>query len=545
MRPIGKLERLARERHERDLQLSRLAEGHPRGLWFDEAAADRVVQFIERYCRHHEGEWAGQKIRLEEWQKRDVIRPMFGWKRRDGLRRFRTAYVEIPRKNGKSLLCSALGLYLLVADGEPGAQIYASATKKDQAKIVWDGAEKMVARSPDLQRFIKRFRSAGGTLVCERMGSKFSPLGADSKTLDGLNPHANLVDELHAHRDRSVWDVLDTAMGARRQPLTVAITTAGTYDEESIGWQQHDHAVHVLEGAYEDDTFFAYIAALDEGDDPLSVQTQQKANPNYGVSVKPDKLVEQAQKARREPSFFNEYVRLHLNGWTQQVTRWLPIEPWLACYRRDFDERAFVGRDCIAGLDLSSTSDLTAFVLIFQGEDGMLDVIPRFWLPRETIDNAAKVGRTYYAQWEREGYLKATPGNVVDYDFIRAEIGRLAADYRITEIAFDPYNATQMSNNLAADGFTLVLTRQGFLTISEPSKLLEVKVMSGKLRHGSPVLHWNGLNASIESDAAGNIKPVKDIQRTNKIDGISALATALSRIVGAESPTLVGDLAIV
>ncbi len=542
MRPVGKLERLARERNDRDLALACSPSGHPRGLWFDDAAADRVVQFIERYCRHHEGEWAGQKIRLEEWQKRDVIRPIFGWKRRDGTRRFRTAYVEIPRKNGKSLLCSALGLYLLVADGEPGAQVYASATKKDQAKIVWDGADKMVARSPDLKRFVKQFRTAGGTLVCERMGSKFSPLGADSTTLDGLNPHANIVDELHAHKDRGVWDVLDTAMGARRQPLTIAITTAGTYDEESIGWQQHDHAVHVLENAYEDDTFFAFIAAMDEGDDPLAVETQQKANPNYGISAKPDKLAEQAEKARREPSFFNEYVRLHLNGWTQQITRWLPPEPWIACFRGDFDEKALGGRECIGGLDLSSVSDLTAFVLLFRDDNGMIDVLSRFWLPRETIDDAAKKGRNYYAQWEKAGYLKATPGAVIDYDFIRAEINALATEYRIGKIAYDPYNATQMSNNLQADGFEMVLTRQGFLTISEPSKLLEVKIMSGKFRHGSPVLRWNGLNVAIDTDAAGNIKPVKDVQRTNKIDGISATVTGLSLIVGQESDEHRGPL---
>jgi phage terminase large subunit-like protein len=238
VRPLGKYEQLARARQTRDL-------ASPRGFIYDEKAAARVVGFIEKYCKHYEGEWGGKPIRLEDWQKRDVIGPIFGWKRADGTRRFRTAYIEIPRKNGKSFLCSALALYLLIADGEPGAQVYSSATKEEQAAIVWKGAMEMVKASPDLSRFIEihgENKKTGGTIFCHRTRSYFRPLGADSTTLDGLNPHAQIVDELHEHKDRRVWAKLQTATGARRQPLTIAITTAGVYDPTALGWQQHKYA---------------------------------------------------------------------------------------------------------------------------------------------------------------------------------------------------------------------------------------------------------------------------------------------------------------
>jgi phage terminase large subunit-like protein len=378
---IGRLERLARERHAKDLALCTEVDengclrGHPRGLYYDPAAAERPIVFIEQYCKHHKAEWAGKPLILEEWQKADVIRPLFGWMRADGTRRYRTALIEIARKNGKSELVAALGLYLLIADGEPGAEIYASATKKDQAKIVWDTAEAMVKKSTRLQKYVRTHRSNGGTLYCDRIGSFFVPLGADSKTLDGLNPHANLVDELHAHENRSVWDVLITALGARRQPLTVAITTAGVYDQESIGWQQHDYGVQVLEGTWDDDGYFVFICAMDDGDDPHSEEAQQKANPNLGISPKLSYIQEQSETAKRQPSFYNEYLRLHLNAWTQQVTRWLPPEAWEACEgglhgkealeARPAREKELLGRECFGGLDLASKLDLAAFALLF------------------------------------------------------------------------------------------------------------------------------------------------------------------------------------
>jgi phage terminase large subunit-like protein len=332
------------------------------------------VQFIERYCKHHKGEWAGKPLLLEEWQK-DSGSAAFGWLRATGPA-VPTPTSRSRGRTGSRTLAGALGLYLLVADGEAGAEIYSSATKKDQARIVWDDGAAMVkkrARSSSAREGVPqqpRRASAPG-----RSSSRWAPT---LDTLDGLNPHGNIVDELHAHKDRGVWDVLDTAMGARRQPLTLAITTAGTYDPESIGWQMHDYAVKVLEGVIEDDAFFAFIAAADEGDDYFSEAAQQKANPNWGVSVKPDYLAKQAQKAQRQPSFTNEYLRLHLNVWTQQVTRWLSLEQWNACdpaaagadaprSSRSRARSALEGRLCFGGLDLSTKLDLAALVLAFPG----------------------------------------------------------------------------------------------------------------------------------------------------------------------------------
>lgn len=531
-RPLGKYERLAHERQERDLK-----DGAARGLTFDAEAGDRVVEFVERYCKHHKGEWAGKPLKLEEWQK-FIVRTVFGWKRADGTRRFRTCYAEVPRKNGKSTLIAAVGLYLLVGDNEPGAEVYSSATKRDQARIVWSDAAAMVRASTELKRFVKAYRS---NLSCQRLGSKFEPLGADGNTLDGLNPHGNLVDELHAHKDRGVWDVLDTAMGARRQPLTIAITTAGTYNAEAIGWQMHDQATKVLEGVFADDSFFAFIAAADEGDDFFSEVAQQKANPGYGVSVKPDYLAKQAEKAKRQPSFTNEYLRLHLNIWTQQVTRWLPLERWTECdpvepSRELAAERetSLEGKPCFGGLDLSTKLDLSAFALVFPGEGDTIDVVCRFWLPEATAQAYARKGRRHYETWARDGWLTLTPGDVVDYEFIRAEVNALAKRFSVQTVAFDPWGSTDVATRLLGDGVPMVECRQGFKTLSEPSKDFEARIVGKKVRHaGNPVLRFCVSNAVVSTDAAGNIKPDKE-KASDKIDGVVACVMALSRLIVAK-----------
>jgi phage terminase large subunit-like protein len=532
---VGKLERLAKERHARDLELARAPGGHPRGLWFDDAAADHVVQFVEMFCRHSKGEWAGQTIRLEEWQKADVLRPLFGWKRADGLRRYRTGYVELGRKNAKSTIAGAVGLYLLVADKEQGAEVYSSATKRDQARIVWEAAEAMVKQSPELKRFVKLFRNS---LVCEQTGSKFMPLSADSNTLDGLNPHGNIVDELHAHTDARVWAVLDTAMGARRQPMTLAVTTAGVYDEESIGWQKHDLAEKILTGVIQDDAFFAFIAAADEDVDPLGPRAWEMGNPNIDVSVKRAYLEGQAEKARQSPSFYNEYLRLHLNRWVQQVTRWLSIEKWKACGGKPQRVGDWSGRECWGGLDLSRKLDLTSLVLVSKSEDGGFDALARFWLPEERVAEEVKKGRTFYADWVRAGWLTVTPGNVVDYAWVRREINELRDEgLSIQDLAYDPYNATQLVSELGEqDGFRMVEFGQGFKSMSEPAKSLEALVEGGNLSHGDhPVLTWCAANVSVKTDSAGNIKPHKDVLSANKVDGIVALIMALGRATASDA----------
>ena len=528
-RVLGKWERLYRERMERDRR-----EAPARGLRFDREAGDRVVRWVERYCHHFTGEWAGKRIVLEEWQ-REVTREVFGWMREDGLRRFRTAYIEIPRKNGKSTWSAPLGLYLMVGDGEPGAQVFASATKRDQAKIVWGSALQMVRRSPDLRAVITEYHSA---LVDEANAARFEPLGADSKTLDGLNPHGNIVDELHAHKDRGVWDVLDTAMGARRQPLTIAITTAGLFDPTSIGWEQHDYATKVLEGTFDDDAFFAYIAAADEGDDYFSEETQRKANPNYGVSVKPDYLAAQAAKAQRQPSFLNEYLRLHLNVWTAQASRWLSLEQWDRLATR-VDLESLRGRVCFGGLDLSSKLDLTALVLAFPEDDGSVLLVPRFWLPEDRVKEELLKGHAHYQNWMQGDHLIATPGAVIDQEFIRSEVNKLSSMFDLRELAYDRWGATALATRLAEDdGRPLVEFGQGYRSMSEPAKDFEGRIISGRLRHdGNPVLRWCVSNVTVRSDPAGNIKPDKETS-TGKIDGVVAAVMGLARanLAGSDSP---------
>lgn len=537
-RAVGKFERLCRERHERDLKLCSKKGGHPRGLVYDLEAGERVVKFVERFCKHHKGEWAGQPLLLEDWQK-DIIRQAFGWLRADGSRRFRTMYIEVARKNGKSEIAGALGLYLLVGDNEAGAEVYSSATKKDQARIVWKTAAEMVKASPELKRFIKAFQSS---LVVERSSSLFQPLSAESNTLDGLNPHGNIIDELHAHRDRGVWDVLDSAMGARRQPMTIAITTAGIYDKEGIGWEMHDYATKVLEGTFEDDSFYAYIATPDEGDDHFGEIAQQKANPNWGVSVKPSFIAKQAEKAQRQPGFLNEYLIKHLNVWTQQAKRWLPMDKWAKCEAEvpvtadrfalaAERERALIGKTCRGGLDLSSKLDLTALVLEFPKPDDVVELVCRFWLPEERVKEALQKGMKHYETWQRQGWLKTTPGDVIDYEFIRKEVNDLAKLYNIKELAFDPWGAMDLATRLTGDGVQMVECRQGFKSLSEPSKDIEARIVQGKVQHmNNPIMWWCASNAVVVADPAGNIKPDK-AKAAERIDGVVGWVMARSRSI--------------
>jgi phage terminase large subunit-like protein len=539
-RAVGKYERLCFERHERDLALTQQPGGHPKGLRYVPELGERAVQFVERFCRHHKGEWAGRPLLLEEWQRR-IVRIIFGWVRADGTRRFRTAYVEVARKNGKSLLASGLGLYLLVADQEPGAEIYSFATKEEQARLLWLEAGKTVTKSELLKRHVKVLADS---ITFDAAGGFFKPLGSDSDTQDGLNPHAGIADELHAHKTRGMWDVIQSGMGARREPLMVAITTAGVFRPESIGWEKHDYAQKVLDGVFEDEAFFAFIAAPDEGDDHFGDVALQKANPNWGISVKPAWLRERAEEARALPSALNEYLRKHLNVWSQQSTAWLSLEDWRACdpmpLPREDHERSLEGLSCRAGLDLSSKLDLTALVLEFETERGR-ELLCRFWLPEDRATDEEQRGRTHYAQWAREGWLTLTPGNAIDYDYIKAELARLSKRYRILELAFDPWGAQKLVNDLVKEEIAslepgterpvCVECGQGYKSLSEATKDFEVSVVTGKLKHnGHPVLRWCANNVVVVQDEAGNVKPNK-AKATGKIDGIVAAIMARSRSI--------------
>lgn len=509
----GQLVRLACQRHLDD-------KATPRGMSWDADAAQLAIDFFS-HLTHHKGEWAGLRIRLEPWED-FIIGSLFGWKRADGTRRFRDAYIEVARKNGKTEIASGVGLLLAFFDKEGGAEVYAAATKRDQAKIVWDEAARMVKASPTLRA---RIRSTVGSLFIEGSASKFAPLGADADTLDGLNVHGSLVDEVHAHRNRALWDVLGTASGARRQPMRFAITTAG-YDRKSLCWELHTFGMSVLgglEGPAADATF-VYIATLDDGDDPFDEAVWPKANPNLGVSVKVDEMREQASRAQAMPGARNAFLRLRLNVWTEQADRWADMESWDACKAAPVfatDQRRF------AGLDLASTRDIAAFLLIAPSDDGYLDVRPYFWCPAEGIRQRSQRDGVPYDVWADQGLITATPGNVTDYDRIRSDIRDIADDLGLGPIGYDRWNASQLVNQLQEDGAELVPVGQGFQSLSSPMREVEKLMLGKRIRHGGhPVLRWMVSNLQASQDPAGNLKPDRE-KSADKIDGFAALLDAV------------------
>ncbi|MGE5553307.1 MAG: terminase large subunit [Betaproteobacteria bacterium] len=497
-------------------------------FWFDEAAADRAVEFFERFLRHVKGKWAGCRFELQDWQRDDIIRPLFGWKRKDGTRRYRVAYIEIPRKNGKSTLSAGIALYLLFADGEPGAEVYSAAADRDQAAIVFETAKAMVEASPALRKRSEIYKRA---IVVPTTGSSYKVLSADAPTKHGLNAHGIIFDELHAQPNRELWDVLTTSTGAREQPLVVAITTAG-YDRNSICWEQHEYAEKVLKGVIDDPSFFAYIAAADEKDDWRDPATWKKANPGLGVTVKLDYLEQEARRAAEVPAYQNTFRRLHLNQWTQQAERWLDIAAWDAT-AGEVDPDELIGRPCYGGLDLASTTDIAAFELVFPPteEDPDFRVLSYFWVPKDNIRDRVTRDRVPYDVWAKQGLIEATEGSVIHYGAIRQKIENLAAIYPIKEIAFDRWGATQLSQELDDAGFTVVPFGQGFSSMSAPTKELLNLVMAKRLHHGgNPVLRWMADNMVVKQDPAGNVKPDKS-KSTQKIDGIVALIMALDRAI--------------
>lgn len=501
-------------------------------FWFDEAAADRAVHFFERFLKHHKGKWAGAPFQLLDWQRDRVIRPLFGWKRRDGRRRFRTAYIEVPRKNGKSTLAAGIALYLLFADGEFGAEIYSAAADRDQAAIVFDTAKTMVEMSPALRKRCEIYKRS---IVVPKTRSVYRVLSAEAYTKHGINAHGIIFDELHAQPTRDLWDTLTTSTGAREQPLVVAITTAG-YDRQSICWEQHEYARQVLEGVIDDPSFLAVVYAADEGDDWRDPKVWAKANPSLGVTVKLEYLRREAERAAQVPAYQNAFRRLHLNQWTQQETRWLDLAAWDAC-DGPVDPKALEGRECYAGLDLASVADVAALVLVFPPQgDELYQVLPFFWIPEENMMERSRRDRVPYDAWVRDGLIRATEGNVIDYRQIIADIEALGERFHIREIAFDRWGAFQVQQQLEGAGFTMVAFGQGFKSMSPPTKELLKLVLARKLAHGGhPVLRWMADNMVVDQDPAGNVKPNKAKSR-EKIDGMVALIMALDRAIRHQQP---------
>lgn len=489
----------------------------------EQAAADRAVSFFSLALTHVKGEWAGQPLELQEWAYDEIIRPLFGTLNEDGTRQYRTVYVEVARKNAKSTIAAGVALYLLVADNEPGAEVYSAAADKDQAAIVFDMARQMVEQGP----LRKRCRVLRKSITVQKLGASYKAISADAYTKHGLNAHGVVFDEVHAQKSRDLWDVLTTSTGARRQPVVFGITTAGVYDPESICWELHDYALKVRDGVIDDPTFLPVIYAADEEDDWQSPEVWAKANPGLGVTVKNDYLAREARRAAEIPAAQNTFRRLHLNQWTSQDSRWLDMGVWDE-NAGEANETALLGRECWGGLDLSTNTDLSALALVFPGDTW--HVLMRFWIPEDSIQGRVTRDRVPYDAWKRDGWLTTTPGNVVDYGFIRAEVNEIAERYDLRELAYDPWNATQLAVQLENDdGLPMVAHRQGFISMSAPCREVEKLLLGRQLAHGGhPVLKWNANNIAVKVDESGNMRPAKN-KSAERIDGLVALIMAVGR----------------
>jgi|694.fasta_scaffold129195_3 phage terminase large subunit-like protein len=485
-----------------------------------------AVEFFHNYLTHAKGELGGKPFLLEPWQQ-DYVRKLFGTS--GGKRTVRTSLLAIPRKNGKSSLCAGIALKLLMED-EPGCEVYSCAASRDQARLVFDMARVYVEQSPVLRKHLKVYRNA---IVRESTHATYKALSAEAGIQHGLSAHGVIFDELHVS-NREMWEVMLSSQGARRQPLTVALTTAG-YDRKSVCWELWQYALAVQSGAITDETFLPAIYAADIKADWKSEETWQKANPNLGVSVKMDFLRSECARAVEMPTYENVFRQLFLNQWTEQSTRWLRMDHW--AQGNEPCPVDLTGRECWAGLDLATTFDTTAFVLIFPLDDGTFWVEPHFWIPSDNAHQRERRDKVPYLTWQRQHFLNMTEGNVTDFEHVRRDINALALKYRIRGIGLDPWNSAQLGQQLQGDGLAMTNFRQGYGSLSGPSKQLENWVVAGKLRHGGhPVLAWQASNVAIQTDsAAGNIKPSK-ARSTERIDGIVSLVMAIGLWQTATAP---------
>ncbi|QZT30279.1 terminase large subunit [Streptococcus suis] len=496
---------------------------------YDKVKADRAVTFINNLS-HTKGKWAGKRFDLLPWQEQ-IVRDLFGIVKEDGNRQFLTAYIEIPKKNGKSELAAAIALYLLYADNEASAEVYGAACDRNQASIVFDVAKQMVQMSHPLE---KRSKIMGATkrIVNYSNAGFYQVLSAETGTKHGLNVSGLVFDEIHAQPNRHLYDVLTKGSGdAREQPLFFIITTAGT-DRNSICYELHTKALDILNGRKKDTSFYPVVYGLSDEDDWNDEANWRRANPSLGHTIGIDRVREAYQQALDNPAEENVFKQLRLNMWTSSSIAWIP-EHVYAKGNDPIQYENLKGRSCYAGLDLSSTSDITALVLVFppRFEEENYIVLPYFWLPEDTLELRCRRDHVLYDIWERQGYIKTTEGNVVHYGFIEKFIEELSEIYHIKEIAYDRWNATQMVQNLEGMGLTLVPFGQGYKDMSPPSKELYKLMMEGKIQHGGhPVLKWMGQNVVMRQDPAGNIKPDKE-KSVEKIDGIVALIMGLDRCI--------------
>ncbi|WP_131193711.1 terminase large subunit [Lichenihabitans psoromatis] len=497
--------------------------------WYDAGAADAAVAFFHHYLKLTKDKWAGQPFRLEPWQSDHIVRPLFGWKRANGTRRYRRCIVFVPRKNGKTELAAGISLLLLLGDGVFGPEVYAIAKDKEQAKIVFDKAAAMVNMSAELRKHLTVFKNA---IFSQELQGAIKPLTGNAEGKHGLNASGVIGDELHEWPDGRLYTTVHQSEAAREQPVEFLISTAGVRGK-GFGWEVWEEAFKILDGTQPEPDTLVVIYAAEAGDDWTDEATWAKANPNLGVSVSIDYLRAECRKAKSNPRLENDFRRYHLNQWTNQAVRWIPLEAWDRCARRDWrDETALTGRPCFAGVDLSSNRDITAVVYVFPpiAAGGTFDVVARYFVPTDTIVDRVRTDRVPYDLWVRQGAMVATEGNTTDYEFVIATIVKDGSTFDIQGLGVDRWNSSHFTTRLADQGFDagkISLVGQGYASLSEPSKQLERLIFGARLDHAAqPVTRWMAENVAVTTDPAGNIKPAKD-KSSEKIDGIAALIDAL------------------
>jgi phage terminase large subunit-like protein len=487
----------------------------------DDAAANRVFAFFEKVLKHSKGQNAGAPFMLLPWQKH-VLGEIFGRLKPDGTRQYRQAYIEIPKKNGKSTLLAGISLYVLLADGEFGAEVYGAASDREQAGIIYREAASMVRNSPSLSKVLEVVDSRK-TIIHKASNSFYRVLSADAFRAEGLNIHCLLFDELHGQRgDRRLWDALRYGGAARRQPLVLSITTAGEANRTHLWYEQHDYAERCIADPKFDPTFFGCIYAADRADDYTDPKVWKKANPSLGETISEESFAADCHEATNSATKLSSFLRYRLNIPTTTETRWVRPDQIAACMGEHTAPLA--NRDCWCGLDLASTFDTTAFVAWFPADDGVIDVYAHFWMPAENAYEREKQDRVPYSQWEREGWLTFTDGKSTDYGVLKKDIMQFCEEHHCKALAIDRWNATHLAQELAAESLPVTMFGQGFASMSSPTKHLEALLVDGNLRlNGNALLSWQLGNAAVQMDPNGNVKLSK-AKSSERIDGAVALA---------------------
>lgn len=523
------------------------------GCYFDQAAADHVVEFFRKFLKHSKGDFAGKPFELLGWQRDDIIEPLFGWKRADATRRYRIAYVEIPKKNGKSTLAAGIGLYLLVGDGEAGAEVYSTAVDREQANIVHGEAVSMVDASVSLSKALTVNRSTFNILH-PKSRSWYRSLSGEAESKEGLNAHGIVIDELHAWKGRKLWGALEFAGRGRKQPLRFVITTAGD-DVTSVCREQHEYAQDVIAGRVFDDRFFGYIRAAAESDDLDAEDTWHRANPSMGITIDPAEFASDLKQAKRTPSGWSRFKRYSFNVWATNTNPAIKEEHWNAC-AEDFAPEELAGRECYGAIDLGRVNDMSALVLVFPDGDGeevdeaaqapkdeaeaeLLQiaaerflVVPYFWLPEATVNDPEGINTPKYQQWVEQGFIEAMPGDTVDYRFIEQRIVEIKGRFDFRSLSYDPMYADDITQRLAEDHGILRIEFPPIIThFAKPTAAFERLIVAGNLRHNRhPVLSWHVMNLNFKTDANNNRRPIKPPNENHrKVDGAVSLIMALSR----------------